>query len=176
MRQFVFILMVATFFLPDLSMAATPIQFYDSGRSLRFGMSGRNIVSLQLYLADQGIYPKNLVTGYFGRITELAVKVFQLKHGIEAIGIVGPKTRAKIGGLIKDAGSSPRVTVATSTVSGVTSGIDHLPPPLVVATSSEVGDMVITIVNDLQLSDYKLGQKPDYNLRQLAKDIQNLIN
>lgn len=35
-----------------------------------------------------------MVTGYFGPLTEAAVKRFQQKYGIEPIGIVGPKTRA----------------------------------------------------------------------------------
>ncbi|PIW91858.1 MAG: hypothetical protein COZ89_02970, partial [Candidatus Nealsonbacteria bacterium CG_4_8_14_3_um_filter_37_23] len=46
------------------------------------------------------IYPEGLVTGYFGSLTEKAVKKFQEKNGIEPIGTVGPKTRAKINELL----------------------------------------------------------------------------
>src|SRR3989344_4419311 len=42
------------------------------------------------------IYPEGLVTGYFGFLTETAVKKFQEKYGIESIGVVGPETRAKL--------------------------------------------------------------------------------
>ena len=42
------------------------------------------------------IYPEGFVTKYFGRLTLGAVKRFQANEGIESVGIVGPKTRAKI--------------------------------------------------------------------------------
>jgi len=42
------------------------------------------------------IYPEGLVTGYFGPLTEAAVKRFQEKQGIDPVGYVGPKTLAKL--------------------------------------------------------------------------------
>ena len=45
---------------------------------------------------DPTIYPAKLITGYFGNLTREAVKRFQAKHGIDPLGIVGPKTRAKL--------------------------------------------------------------------------------
>ena len=45
---------------------------------------------------DPTIYPAKLITGYFGNLTREAFKRFQAKHGIEPLGIVGPKTRAKL--------------------------------------------------------------------------------
>ncbi len=39
------------------------------------------------------------MSGYFGALTEKAVKKFQAKYGIEAIGIVGPLTRTKLNAL-----------------------------------------------------------------------------
>ena len=36
-------------------------------------------------------------TGYFGPVTEAAVKQWQGEHGIERIGIVGPRTLAAMG-------------------------------------------------------------------------------
>ncbi|MFA5870842.1 MAG: peptidoglycan-binding protein [Candidatus Paceibacterota bacterium] len=47
------------------------------------------------------IYPEGLVTGYFGPLTENAVKRFQLKEFIDSVGIVGPITRAKLNELVK---------------------------------------------------------------------------
>lgn len=65
--------------------------------TLRKGMAGEAVRILQQFLAkDKQIYPDGLVTGYFGSLTEAAVKRFQTMNGIEVIGIVGPKTRAKI--------------------------------------------------------------------------------
>lgn len=63
-------------------------------RSLGRGMTNEEVTSLQEILsADPDIYPEGLVTGYFGVLTEKAVKKFQKKHGIEQLGLVGPKTR-----------------------------------------------------------------------------------
>ena len=66
-------------------------------RSLKFGMSGDDVRDLQELLSqDPDIFPHGLITGFFGRVTEEALRKFQKKHGIEAIGIFGPKTQAKI--------------------------------------------------------------------------------
>ena len=73
--------------------------------SLRFGSvdgATRGQVSLlQKYLAqDTSIYPEGLVTGYFGRLTENAVKAWQMRYGVlvdgKATGFFGPLTRAKV--------------------------------------------------------------------------------
>ncbi len=59
--------------------------------SLSRGSTGANVSAVQqvLYDAYQG-FPSP--TGYFGPVTEKALKQWQGEHGIEAIGIVGPKT------------------------------------------------------------------------------------
>jgi hypothetical protein len=55
------------------------------------------VVALQNCLKYEGVFPTDVAsTGYFGRITEIAVKEFQAKYGIETVGIVGPITRAKL--------------------------------------------------------------------------------
>lgn len=65
--------------------------------ALFVGVRGDDVLSLQAYFAqDKLIYPEGLVTGYFGKLTEAAVKRFQVKYGIDAVGIVGPITRAKL--------------------------------------------------------------------------------
>lgn len=66
-------------------------------RSLYYGLEGEDVEDLQEWLSQYpDIYPEKLVTGYFGRLTEKAVKKYQKKYGIEQVGIVGPKTRAHI--------------------------------------------------------------------------------
>lgn len=71
-------------------------------------MTSDEVVSLQEILAaDPSIYPEGLVTGYFGQLTENAVKKFQKKHGIEQLGEVGPKTKAALYGFLG--------TISTST-------------------------------------------------------------
>lgn len=66
-------------------------------RNLARGERGNDVKALQEMLArDKQIYPAGQVTGFFGPLTEEAIKRFQERHGIEAIGLVGPKTRAKL--------------------------------------------------------------------------------
>jgi len=60
-------------------------------------MSGTEVRYLQKVLAlDPKIYPEGRVSGYFGPLTEAAVKRFQKKYGIRTTGEVGPLTRTKL--------------------------------------------------------------------------------
>jgi hypothetical protein len=66
-------------------------------RTLALGEKSDDVRLLQTILSfNRTIYPEGLVTGYFGPITEAAVKRFQARYGIEQIGYVGPLTRAKL--------------------------------------------------------------------------------
>lgn len=66
-------------------------------RSLTRGMSGDDVRDLQELLAqDPTLFSMANITGFFGPLTEEALRKFQRKHGIEAIGIFGPKTQARI--------------------------------------------------------------------------------
>ena len=78
---------------------------------LWFGMTSEEVKKLQEILAtDPDIYPEGLITGYFGRLTENAVKKFQKKICLEQVGIVGPKTLAKINELLTEgAGASGKI-------------------------------------------------------------------
>jgi peptidoglycan hydrolase-like protein with peptidoglycan-binding domain len=69
------------------------------------GSRGDAVSNLQRALkSDSSIYPEGLVTGYFGPLTENAVKKFQAKNNIVSggdanstgYGAVGPKTNAKL--------------------------------------------------------------------------------
>lgn len=69
------------------------------------GSRGDAVSNLQRALkSDSSIYPEGLVTGYFGPLTENAVKKFQAKNNIvnqgdansTGYGAVGPKTNAKL--------------------------------------------------------------------------------
>lgn len=79
--------------------------------TLRFGsrdtLTNGQVSRLQQFLAaDETIYPEGLVTGYFGRLTEVAVKRWQEKFGVyyerQITGIVGSLTRAKMQELCED--------------------------------------------------------------------------
>ncbi|TSC81917.1 MAG: hypothetical protein G01um101420_700 [Parcubacteria group bacterium Gr01-1014_20] len=72
-------------------------------KSLRQGSSGDDVTVLQVLLAaDPNIYPEGLVTGYYGLLTSKAVMKFQAKHGIDQLGIVGPKTLKKLNEFLKE--------------------------------------------------------------------------
>lgn len=74
-------------------------------RSMKEGMSGDDIAALQTLLAsDPTIFPNGVVDGKFGTSTREALKRFQRKHGIDAVGSAGPKTLKKLNELMKDLG------------------------------------------------------------------------
>lgn len=55
------------------------------------------VTELQIFLAEYyGLNEEDIVTGYFGKLTEKYVIQFQKEHGLPAYGIVGSMTRAKI--------------------------------------------------------------------------------
>lgn len=75
------------------------------GRSLKRGSSGDDVMRLQQFLArDSGIYPEGLATGYYGALTEAAVRRWQVKYNIVSsgtpestgYGVVGPRTASAI--------------------------------------------------------------------------------
>ena len=72
-------------------------------RGLQRGASGEEVRELQAFLKRfPDIYPEGLVTGYFGSLTETALKRWQERQGLEAAGVVGPKTRAKLNELVTE--------------------------------------------------------------------------
>ena len=70
-------------------------------KTLQRGARGDAVAQLQEFLSSlPGIYPAGIISGYFGPLTEDAIKRLQDQHGIESVGIVGPKTRAKLNELV----------------------------------------------------------------------------
>ena len=61
--------------------------------TLARGWTGEEVSTLQASLAKLGFYTGE-VTGYFGSLTEAAVKSLQAQNNIAAVGIVGPQTRS----------------------------------------------------------------------------------
>ena len=59
----------------------------------RIGSEGDGVTLLQILLAaDPSIYPEGVVSGYFGALTQKALRQYQKKHGFEQVGFVGPRT------------------------------------------------------------------------------------
>jgi uncharacterized protein YkwD len=163
-RNLVFSLALLFLFLNIQPAGAELLPFYKSTQSYRLGMSGDSVYFLQIYLADFGVYPRNKITGYFGPLTQGAVKAFQLRNNIETTGIVGPKTKQKIGYLV----ASDKISSAVK--------VESLPPLMLVATSSEVGNVIVSIATSSELGNYELSPKPFYDLKRLAKEVQDLVN
>lgn len=84
-------------------------------RNLSRGMRGEDIWQLQNLLAkDKALYPEGFhnrdeyITGYYGRLTEFAVKRFQIRHQIltrgtpesNGFGVAGPRTRSLLNQII----------------------------------------------------------------------------
>ena len=72
-------------------------------KDFALGARSDDVKRLQELLAtDSEIYPEGLTSGYYGSLTQAAVRRFQLKHGLIVNasdlgnGRVGPKTRAKL--------------------------------------------------------------------------------
>lgn len=101
-------------------------------KQMRKGMSGEEVKLLQEVLAtDSDIYPEGLITGYFGSLTEKAVKRFQQLTCIEQVGFIGPKTIAKINELLKEgAGSSGKVPPGLLIAPGIRKKLCFAPEPL----------------------------------------------
>lgn len=78
----------------ELKQAKKDLKF---ARSLTRGMKGDDVRDLQELLAqDPTLLTSDSITGFFGPKTEAALRAFQKKHGIDAIGVFGPKSQAKI--------------------------------------------------------------------------------
>ena len=76
-----------------VAMAVSPVFNSD----LQKGARNDDVRRLQELLSkDSSIYPDGSTTGFYGALTEKAVKKFQAKYGLPQVGRVGPATRAKL--------------------------------------------------------------------------------
>lgn len=71
----------------------TPAQYYPT---LKKGMKNDYVLHWQKYLNLNGFFCGN-EDGKFGPNTEIAVKQYQMAHGLKADGIIGPKTWTMVG-------------------------------------------------------------------------------
>lgn len=62
---------------------------------LSLGSEGAEVTALQKKLTTLGFYSGS-ITGYFGPLTEAAVKAYQTARGISPLGFVGPSTRTAL--------------------------------------------------------------------------------
>lgn len=62
----------------------------------KYGSSGAEVRAIQQALKDRGLFNSS-VTGYYGEITQAAVKKFQRQKGLTVDGIAGPATLRALG-------------------------------------------------------------------------------
>ena len=132
-------------------------------KQLRVGVTGDDVKLLQEFLAtDSDIYPEGLITGYFGPMTERAVKKLQKRMCLDQVGNVGPKTMWRINELLTEgAGSSGKIPPGLLTAPGIqkklcaTSTLDTTAPVIsdVMATSTTASTTQIKwLTNELSNS------------------------
>lgn len=93
--------LLALFFVAALTLSAGTASAATVNTQLSFGSSGPNVSALQQYLAtSHTLYPAGIVSGYYGALTQNAVRQFQLANNIPPVGNVGPMTLAKINQLM----------------------------------------------------------------------------
>lgn len=99
------IIILVAFVLPSKTNSASLLTNNDidsliAGQNLAIGSNGSAVSLLQNFLVHQGklIYPEQLVSGYFGSLTQKALTRFQNQNGIyPASGYFGPLTKKFIG-------------------------------------------------------------------------------
>jgi len=132
-------------------------------RQLKPGMSGEDVKLLQQVLAtDPDIYPEGKITGYFGKMTENAVKLFQKAANLNQVGNVGPKTLDKINELLKGAGNSGKVPPGLLIAPGIRKKLNIdilkplpgqiLPPGISKKLNGQTKDTVPPIISNISAS------------------------
>ena len=84
---------------------------YNFSANLGYGATGQDVIELQKVLIAGGYLHIDAPTGWFGPLTQAAVKQYQAAHGIDTTGFVGPLTRAAL-----NAGTAPTEPEKTSMV------------------------------------------------------------
>lgn len=101
--------------------AATPSASPEQVRTLVRGLSGSDVLTLQQFLIAQKLLTAENATGFFGALTEAAVKAFQSQNKLVSIGApsttgygaVGPRTRGAMA--LTSTGNGEKVSGNTTT-------------------------------------------------------------
>lgn len=107
--------LTSTIVITLLIMFSTTQAFaYSEGTLLRKEMDNNSVLKLQQDLHRLGFLTVN-PTGYYGTLTETAVKNFQLQYGLSSDGIAGPQTIAQLQQIVSgDDTAMPVVTRGTT--------------------------------------------------------------
>lgn len=132
------------------------------------------VTKLQKFLKlDNEVYPSGNVTGYFGILTDKAIKQFQFKYGLPNTGLVGPLTRNLIGTLCKD--SQPEIVITTLSLPNnlITYPFEYTSSS---SPSSNFRSKVYTLVNEERNKAGLLPLFPDPLLDGVAQDYARLMD
>lgn len=81
------------------TLAVSILTMASSATALQRGSQSASVTQLQNTLKAQGFFPVNVSsTGYYGSLTETAVRNYQQTVGLAADGVAGTKTLAKLYG------------------------------------------------------------------------------
>ncbi len=125
------------------------------------GSEGSDVTKLQTYLAkDPSLYPEGTISGYFGSLTEAAVKRFQQKHNIVSsgtplttgYGTVGPKTRATLNSLLTTTSSTPIPSEPAAPKEPASNGTGPLAQANRSPNLSITGERFVTLPNKVTLT------------------------
>lgn len=93
---------------------------------IKEGMTDADIKTIQELLAsDPTIYPRGLVTGYFGPMTKEAVMKFQAKNGLEVTGEIDTETRAAMDAIIEQRRAEGKFPVGLLFAPGLKDKFEH---------------------------------------------------
>ena len=97
--------------------------------TLRNGMESENVKKLQEVLKDKGYFTFHTATGYFGTITEDALRRYQKDNNLTVDGIAGPQTFGSLGTSSQQssAGNSSNNSGSSSSSSSVSSSSSLTP-------------------------------------------------
>ncbi|WP_394523971.1 peptidoglycan-binding protein [Lacrimispora sp. JR3] len=106
---------------PSTRLALTSPDAQPNGMTL--GEQGDSVTKVQQLLNQYGYLSSSNITGYYGEVTENAVKAFQSNNGLSADGSVGRNTLNKLTGSgVKSAGSSGKTGKGSSKKGGTVKG------------------------------------------------------
>jgi hypothetical protein len=97
-----------TLFTATTTPLVTPV--YTLARPLFYGMTGADVTALQQALTSIGSYT-GPITGYYGSLTQAAIRAYQTARGLAVLGSVDQTTWQKINAEV----NTPQVAVAEMT-------------------------------------------------------------
>lgn len=110
------------------------------------GARSDDVTTLQTLLAsDPEIYPEGIVSGFYGPKTTAAVRKFQAKYGLPAVGRVGPATLEKINEVYGVSTSAPVSPVQSQTTSQIQAQIESIQQQIQALTGAPAVSAVFSL-------------------------------